>query len=83
MALWGNQSDLSLFANASEVQQAQSQMAACDEHTVVNDLDAVVDYISTLQNGESIVFVLDNSGTILLSSEIHYELLNHVMTKRL
>ena len=64
VALWGNQSDLSLFANASEVQQAQSQMATRDEHTVVNDLGAAVDYILTLQNGETIVFVLDNSGMI-------------------
>jgi hypothetical protein len=64
VALWGNQSDLSLFANASEVQQAQSQMATRDEHTVVNDLAAVVDYISMLQTGETIVFVLDNSGML-------------------
>ncbi len=70
LSLWGNQSDLSLFANVSEVQQAQAQMASRDEHTVVNDLDALVEHIMTLKEGETIVFVLDNAGGVYLHNRV-------------
>jgi hypothetical protein len=45
----------------SEVLHAQSQMTNQEEHTIVNDLEPLVDCILSLKN-QTIVFVLDNMG---------------------
>ena len=67
MSLWGNQTDLSLFANMKQVMETKAQMKDASEHMIVNDIKPLVNRILSLAPNSCIQFVLDNSGLELLS----------------
>ncbi|TPX34445.1 hypothetical protein SeMB42_g07314 [Synchytrium endobioticum] len=71
-SLWGNQTDLSLLVHARHADMYKSQVSSKSKlhesrkNIIVDDLDNVVSYLSTVANGV-IVFVLDNAGFELFS----------------
>lgn len=61
-SLWGNQTDLSLFSNTQEIQNAKSDVSELHEYIIVDHMDKLLDVIMNLTD-QSVVFVLDNAGT--------------------
>lgn len=67
-ALWGNQSDLSLFIHAADSDMTQFQASSDFElksrngHIIINDTQALMSHIHTLKKSGKIIIVLDNAG---------------------
>lgn len=61
-SLWGNQTDLSLFSNAQEIQNLKSEMDELDQYIIVDDMERLLNIIMSLTD-QTVVFVLDNAGS--------------------
>ncbi|KAI9362055.1 hypothetical protein DFJ73DRAFT_10522 [Zopfochytrium polystomum] len=69
-SLWGNATDLSMFAGLSVSEKAEMAAGTGEKNIVANHLDQVVSFIQNELEGKRIDFILDNSGV-----ELFYDLL--------
>ncbi|KAJ3099761.1 hypothetical protein HDU97_002787 [Phlyctochytrium planicorne] len=75
LSLWGNATDLSMFAGMDESQIAGMKAGSGEENILVNHLDAVCAYVDGLE-GARFDYILDNSGfelfsDLLLADHLH------------
>ncbi|KAJ3207061.1 hypothetical protein HDU67_007693 [Dinochytrium kinnereticum] len=75
LSLWGNATDLSMFAGMNEEEIKGMKAGAGEEKIISNDLDALCEYVGGLE-GVRFDFILDNSGfelfsDLLLADHLH------------
>ncbi|KAJ3326664.1 hypothetical protein HDU76_012739 [Blyttiomyces sp. JEL0837] len=66
LSLWGNATDLSMFAGLSEDERKNMKAGTGEENIISNDLDVAVELVRGLKDAR-VDFVLDNSGFELYS----------------
>ncbi|KAI8850763.1 hypothetical protein BC829DRAFT_425100 [Chytridium lagenaria] len=75
LSLWGNATDLSMFAGMDQSDIANMKAGAGESNIISNDLDALCEYVSGM-NDARVDFILDNSGfeffsDLLLADHLH------------
>ncbi|KAJ3103608.1 hypothetical protein HDU96_009204 [Phlyctochytrium bullatum] len=66
LALWGNATDLSMFAGKNEDEIKDMKAGGGEQNILANDLDLLVPYVASLR-AKRVDFILDNSGFELFS----------------
>jgi uncharacterized protein with ATP-grasp and redox domains len=64
--LWGNQADLSMWSVDDEGRPEHTDVEQQEAHLLVDDSQAVVDYLAALEKPARVDFLIDNAGLELL-----------------